>query len=242
MSTPFVWAAKTDVGAVRGHNEDCHVVDPNLGLFVVCDGMGGHARGAVASSTACRTIRDGVASEPPSPRLRVARDVLVEAIHTANRRVLLLGSGDRRPGTTVAALLWAGGGFVIAHVGDSRVLRLRGGKLLQLTRDHSLANQLIDQHRLSPEEAASFPYRHVITRGLGLRQDVAIDVQASRLCYGDVFLVASDGLEVLGPEVVQGCLELRPTAAVNRLIARSLAAGAPDNVTVIVVRVERRLA
>jgi serine/threonine protein phosphatase PrpC len=240
MSLPFVWAAKTDVGVVRGHNEDCHVVDPSLGLFVVCDGMGGHAKGEVASSTACGTIRDGVASRPPSPRLRVARDLLVEAIHTANRCVFRLGSGNRRPGTTVAALLWGGGGFVIAHVGDSRVFRLRGGELLQLTRDHSLANQLVDQHLLSPEEAARLPQRHVITRGLGLRAEVAIDVRASRVFCGDVFLVASDGLEVLGPEVVQACLDLRPTAAVDRLIARSLTAGAPDNVTVIVVRAEGR--
>ena len=140
MNALHAWDAKTDTGAVRPHNEDCFMVDPDRGLFVVCDGMGGHARGEVASSTACATIRDRVAAQPPSRHLGVARDLLVEAIHEANHRVFHLGSGERRPGTTVAAILWARGRFVVAHVGDSRVYRLRRGALVQLTRDHSLAN------------------------------------------------------------------------------------------------------
>jgi serine/threonine protein phosphatase PrpC len=228
--------AKTDTGAVRPHNEDSFMVDPDRGLFVVCDGIGGHARGEVASSTACATIRDRVAAQPPSRHLGVARDLLVEAIQEANRRVYSLGTGTRRPGTTVAALLRAGGQFVVAHVGDSRVYRLHRGVLVQLTRDHSLANQLVDQHRLQPEQAADYPLRHVITRALGTRCDVEIDVQASGVRPGDVFLLASDGLEVLEPEEIRACLALEPAAATRELIARSLREGAPDNVTVIVVR------
>jgi serine/threonine protein phosphatase PrpC len=237
MSTPHVWDAKTHVGAVRTNNEDCFVVDPDRGLFVVCDGMGGHARGEVASSTACATIRERIAAWPPSPHLRVARELLVGAIRAANRRVARLGTGERRPGTTVAAILWARDRFVVAHVGDSRVYRLRRGALVQLTRDHTLANELVDQGRLQPDEAAHFSERHVITRALGTRSDVEVDVQVSPALPGDVFLLASDGLEVLGPDDIRACLQLPPAAAVDRLIARSLAAGAPDNVTVIVARV-----
>jgi len=240
MNSPafaHVWDAKTDAGAVRPQNEDCWTVEPERGLFVVCDGMGGHARGEVASSTACATIHDWVAARPPSHRLRVARDLLVGAIQEANRRVFRLGTGPRRPGTTVAAMLWARDQFVVAHVGDSRVYRLRRGALLQLTRDHSLANQLVDRHRLLPEEVADFPQRHVVTRAVGTHRDVDVDVQLASVLPGDVFLVASDGLEVLGPRDVRACLALSPAAAVERLIARSLAEGAPDNVTVIVARV-----
>lgn len=237
MSAAHVWAAKTHVGAVRLNNEDCFAVDPDRGLFVVCDGMGGHDRGELASSTACATIRDSVAAWPRSSRVGVARDLLVGAIHAANRRVHRLGSGERRPGTTVAAILRARDRFVIAHVGDSRVYRLRRGVLVQLTRDHSLANYLVDRGRLQPEMAADFPQRHVVTRALGTRSDVEIDVQVAPVLPGDVFLLASDGLEVLGPDDLRACLQLPPAAAVERLIARSLAEGAPDNVTVIVARV-----
>jgi PPM family protein phosphatase len=230
------WDAKTDVGAVRPRNEDCWTVEPDRGLFVVCDGLGGHARGDVASSTACTTIHEWVAARPPSHRLRVARDLLVGAIHEANRRVYRLGTGPRRPGTTVAAMLWARDQFVVAHVGDSRVFRLRRGALLQLTRDHTLANQLVDQNRLQPEEVADFPQRNIITRSVGTHRDVEVDVQVAPVLPGDVYLLASDGLDVLGPREVRTCLELPPTAAVERLIARSVAQGAPDNVTVIVAR------
>jgi protein phosphatase len=240
MGGPHVWDAKTDVGAVRARNEDSFVVDPARGLFVVCDGMGGHTRGDVASSTACKTIREWVAAWPPSPRMRIARDLLVGGVNAANRAVFRLGKGVRRPGTTVAAMLWARGGFVIAHVGDSRAYRMRRGALVQLTRDHNLANQLIDQGRLQPEQVAEFPHRHVITRAIGLRRDVDVDVQVSPAEPGDVFLLASDGLEVLGPDEVRACLALHPAAAVEGLIARSLAKAAPDNVTVIVARVGGR--
>jgi len=236
MNAVHAWDAKTDAGAVRPHNEDCFVVEPDRGLFVVCDGLGGHARGEVASSTACATIRDRVAAQPPSRHLGVARDLLVEAIHEANHRVFHLGSGELRPGTTVAAILWARGRFVVAHVGDSRVYRLRRGALVQLTRDHSLANELVDRGLLKPEKVADYPQRHVITRALGTHGDVAVDVRASGVRHGDVFLLASDGLEVLRPEEIEACLALEPSAATEALIVRSLREGAPDNVTVIVVR------
>lgn len=237
MSTAHVWDAKTHVGAVRLNNEDCYAVDPDRGLFVVCDGMGGHDRGEVASSTACSTIRDWVAASPPVHRPRVARALLVGAIRAANRSVLRLGGGERRPGTTVAAILWAHDRFVVAHVGDSRVYRFRRGALAQLTRDHTLATQLVDQGRLQPNEAAHFPLRHIVTRALGTRPDVEVDAHVSPVLPGDVFLLASDGLEVLGSDDIRQCLQLSPAAAVDALIARSLAAGAPDNVTVIVARV-----
>jgi len=237
MSARFVWAAKTDVGALRRHNEDCLAVGPHRDLFVVCDGMGGHARGEVASSTACQTIL-GVVSAAPSSSVDTAQATLVSAIRCANDRVFGLGRGEeKRPGTTVAALYFVGDHAVVAHVGDSRVFRLRGGELHQLTRDHSYANALVELGVLKPEQVEDFPHRHLVTRAVGLGRDVEVDVQASEVVPGDIFLVASDGLEVLAPGVVQACLALPPAAAAERLIALSLAEGAPDNVTVLVVRV-----
>jgi protein phosphatase len=131
-------------------------------------------------------------------------------------------------------MLWVRDQLVVAHVGDSRVFRLRRGALVQLTRDHSLANLLVDRNRLRPEEAADYPQRNLITRSVGTHRDVEVDVQVVDVLSGDVFLLASDGLEVLGPREVRTCLELPPADAVERLIALSLAEGAPDNVTVIV--------
>jgi serine/threonine protein phosphatase Stp1 len=237
MSAAHVWDARTHVGAVRANNEDCFAVDPDAGLFVVCDGMGGHESGEVASSTACAAIRDAVAAWPRSTSARAARDLLVGAIHAANRRVLRLGGGERRPGTTVAAILRARDRFVIAHVGDSRVYRLRGRELLQLTRDHTVANELVDNGRLRPDQAARVAQRHILTRAVGTHPNVEIDVQEVPAQPADVFLLASDGLEVLGPDEIRACLQLAPAAAVDQLIARSLEEGAPDNVTVIVARV-----
>ncbi|APR87998.1 Protein serine/threonine phosphatase PrpC, regulation of stationary phase [Minicystis rosea] len=236
MSMPHVWDAKTHVGAVRLNNEDCYAVDPGRGLFVVCDGMGGHDAGEVASATACATIRDWVAARPPSPSARVARQLLTGAIRAANRRVFGLGANERKPGTTAAAILWARDQFVIAHVGDSRVYRLRHDTLEQLTRDHSLANELVDQGRLAPEAVATYRHRNVLTRALGTRDAVDIAVQTVAVLPGDTFLVASDGL-VLTPEAIGQCLQLSPAAAVDSLVGRTLAEGAPDNVTVVVARV-----
>jgi serine/threonine protein phosphatase PrpC len=232
----YVWDATTNVGAVHQHNEDSWTVEPDRGLFVVCDGMGGHASGEVASVTACTTIREWVAARPPSHRLHITRELLVGAIHEANRRVFRLGNGPWRPGTTVAAMLWRRDQIVVAHVGDSRVYRLREGALVQLTRDHSLVNEHIDRGLLRPEEAADFPRKHIITRAVGTHSDVEVDAQVVDVAAGDVFLLASDGLEVLGPREVRMCLELPPTAAVERLIVRSVAKRAPDDVTVIVAR------
>jgi protein phosphatase len=236
-SVPHAWDARTHVGWVRANNEDCFVVDPDRGLFVVCDGMGGHARGEVASSTACATIRARIAALPPSLHVGTARERLTTAIRAANRSVCRLGTGERRPGTTVAAILWARDRFIVAHVGDSRVYRLRRGALVQLTRDHTLLNELVDLGRLEPDEVAAFPQRHVVTRALGTRDEVEVDVQVALALPADVFLLASDGLEVLDPEDIRVCLQQPPAAAVDRLIARTLEEGAPDNVTVIVARV-----
>ncbi len=232
----LAWSALTNAGVVRQRNEDCFALDARHGLFVVCDGMGGHPHGDVASSTACAAIHGWVTGRPPSSNPHAARDLLVEAIHVANRRVFQLAKDEPRPGTTVAAILWAHGGFIVAHVGDSKVYRLRRGALVQLTRDHSLANHLIDLRVLRAEDAADFPQRHVLNRALGLHQEVDVDVQACAVKPGDGFLLASDGLDVLGPDDVGACLQLPPAAAVEKLIERALAEGAPDNVTVIAVR------
>jgi serine/threonine protein phosphatase PrpC len=218
-SAAFTWDALTDVGLQRHENEDAFTVVPERGLFVVCDGMGGHAKGAEASTTACEAIRTTIEETPGSRRAEPARALLAQAISAANERVHGLGQGIRRPGTTVAALLVAGASIVIAHVGDSRVYRLRDRGLEQLTIDHRV------------------PFtRNVLTRALGTSLTVAPDITVSAVLPGDVFLLCSDGLEPLGREVIRGCLGLVPTRAVRELARLTLATGAPDNLTAIVVR------
>ena len=231
----FTWDALTDIGLARHENQDAFAVAPERGLFAVCDGMGAHARGAAASVAACEAIRSVVAAAPRATRAETARALLSQAIHVANERVQGLGNGTRRPGTTVAALLVVGESVVIAHVGDSRVYRLRGGVLKQMTHDHSLMNYFLAQGLIRPEEAASHPQRNVITRALGMSATVEPDLAISVVRPGDVFLLCSDGLAPLGQEVVRWCLRMIPRRAVRELTRLTLAAGAPDNLTSVVV-------
>jgi protein phosphatase len=219
MSAPFTWDALTDIGLKRHENEDAFTVVPERGLFVVCDGMGGHTNGAEASAGACDAIRTIIDKAPRSTSAKLAEALLCHAILAANERVHGLGQGSRRPGTTVAALLVAGESAVIAHVGDSRVHRLRDRRLEQLTIDHRLLRT-----------------KNVLTRALGTSPMVEPDITVSEVLPGDVFLLCTDGLEPLAREVIRQCLGLVPTRAVRELARLTLAAGAPDNLTAIVVR------
>jgi PPM family protein phosphatase len=200
-------AGLTDVGLVRDHNEDAFVADDDLGVYIVCDGVGGHAAGEVASQQTVaathQALRENAdilrafASDPsPENRVRVL-DLVERAIAQACREVYEMAQKDRAKrgmGTTIVLLIVAGQHAVLAHVGDSRIYLSRAGRSHQLTEDHSLAREAVRRGTLTPEEAERSPHAKVITRAVGYTQAVQIDKLVVELLPGDAFVLCSDGL------------------------------------------------
>ena len=228
----------TDVGRVRTVNEDLAL--ETLTLFAVADGMGGHVGGEIAARTAIDTLQAEFARKPSAEGLAVA-------IHEANRAVWQRSRADvdlRGMGTTlIAAALVAtdeGDRLVLANVGDSRAYRLHGDELVQLTTDHSVAEELVARGELSEAEAAVHPHRHILTRALGIQADVAVDVWDIVPVEGDRFLLCSDGLtnEVPADEITLVLTETRdPNEAAQTLVTKANQAGGNDNITVVVLDV-----
>ncbi len=245
------WAA-TDVGKVRDHNEDNFLVDPKLNLFVVADGMGGHAAGEVASAIAVNTMRDVVQQNSDlieafreDSRIASNSDVLnllEHAVQKACAEIHEMAEKDaekRGMGTTLSGLLVIGSRGFIAHVGDSRIYLLRGGRVVQLTEDHSLINELIKRGKLSASEAESSPYKNAVTRAVGVYESVESDTFDFEILPGDLFLIASDGLtgylqnaEI--PTIVgrHDKVEKMPAAFIDLANER----GGKDNITTIIAR------
>lgn len=237
-------AARTDVGMVRAGNEDSFFADADAyrGLFMVADGMGGHAAGEVASAMAVEIVRRDLAelrevSDSAAPRLS---DVLRAANHSIFLRTVT--EVDKQGmGTTVSVLLLANNRYLIGQVGDSRVYLLREGKLQQVTKDHSYVQEQVDAGFLTPEQARHHPYSNVITRCIGAGENVEPDTYGGEVRRGDVFLVASDGLTGMVDDRRIGyllSLPLEPRKIVDALIKEANARGGVDNITAIVVRVE----
>ena len=230
--------ARSDVGRVRRSNQDGGYAGSYL--FVVADGMGGHAGGDVASHI---TVNHLVSLDREHESIDAARDALRDAMLEAN--AMLIKVVDEYPqlaglGTTASAILRVGNQAVIAHIGDSRVYRLRGDEFTQLTRDHTFVQKLIDTGQITVEEAAIHPRRSVLMRVLGdVDAAPTIDLEVIDLEARDVFLLCSDGLTGVVPDAdiheVLGKSGAPQTLA-NELVTRSLAEGAPDNVTVILAR------
>lgn len=237
MPIAFRYAARSDVGLVRSENQDSGYAGPHL--LVVADGMGGHAGGDIASST---VIGHVVQLDDDAPGGNESGDELAHAIATANRE---LGRIAReRPelngmGTTITALLRARNKLLIAHIGDSRGYVLRDGQLAQMTTDHSFVQTLIDQGRITPEQASTHPQRSLVTRVLTGSPRDQPDLGAREAVTGDRYLLCSDGLSgfVADDTIAEILGEGSPDDAADRLIELALRAGAPDNVTVIVADV-----
>ncbi len=239
----FTCAARTDVGIVRSSNEDNYLMLPDRGVFIVADGMGGHAAGEVASEMAVRitsreigTLR-GLSDAEASDRMRAA-------IRTANDAIVerALSEHDKRGmGSTATVLVLRPRHYLIGQVGDSRAYLLRGGQLLQLTRDHSPVQELVDAGLLTPSQARAHPCRNVITHCLGRSGDVDPDIYVGRLERGDILLLASDGLTgVLEDEHLARILSTdgKPEHWVDRMIAEANRRGGLDNITAIVIRID----
>jgi protein phosphatase len=234
-------AAGTHVGRRRRINEDRFAVAPELGLYLVADGMGGHTAGQVASELAAeaslraiRTLQD--ASVSPAEKLRFAVASANRAIFEAAReRPELAGMG-----TTLVAMLATEGRVALAHVGDSRAYLVRGGRIRQLTDDHSVVGELLRRREISAEAAREHPHRHVLTRALGVRPGVEPDLAELSPAAGDVFTLCSDGLttHVRDEEIAKRMDEADPQAAVDGLIELANARGGEDNVTLVLLRWE----
>jgi len=234
----LVFAAATDVGRMRKNNEDSYL--SSKPVAAVADGMGGHSAGEVASAIAIEELA-ALRGRGPWENETAATDDLKQAILRANRRIREMAAGDRKlngMGTTLVALLEDGDLVHLANVGDSRGYLLRQGELSQVTVDHSLVQELVDDGRLSPEDAERHPQRSVITRALGIEPEVEFDLFTYKLQVGDRLLLCSDGLsDVVEPRQIRNVL-LRvrnPDEAARRLIAVANEQGGPDNITVIVV-------
>lgn len=256
MATRLSSAAKTDVGLKRTNNEDNLILVPSQGLYVLADGMGGHASGQVASTMCvshvakfiCETAKQPGFEFPykTAPDLSFEAKLLVNAIKFANERVFIQSCKDRSMegmGTTVTAILNAPQGLILAHVGDSRIYRVRNGQIKQMTRDHSLLNHLLDKGELKPEDAANFANKNVILRAIGLKDYVEVEVQEVKREQGDIYMMCSDGLS----DIVSDSLIAQAIAnnaknlpeACNALISLALKAGGKDNVTVVCVGIEQ---
>jgi serine/threonine protein phosphatase PrpC len=233
--------AGTDVGRVRSGNEDSFVCGRTV--FAVADGLGGHQGGEVASAAAVEPLAalDGREFAEPGE----AADALAEAIRTANTAILDRAAGNPElwgMGTTVTAAVVAGDRFLqLAHVGDSRAYLLRGGSLDQLTIDHTIVGELVRHGRLTPEQAAVHPERSILTRAVGLDPRIPVDIPDSlELHPGDQVLLCSDGLTEAVPEPRITELLATPDgdATCRALIDAANTAGGPDNITVVLIRVE----
>lgn len=258
------WACLSDVGIQRQINEDNYAANPRHQLFVVADGMGGHAGGELASRLSCESIekfvvetREGTTAPlpfPPRPDLAPEANRLSVAIQVANRTIY--DAAVRNPafagmGSTVVSMLANDRDLFIGHAGDSRCYLLRADKLIPMTRDHSVVNELIASGQLRPEEAYNHPERNIVTRALGVDPNIQPEVNLHRLKSGDTFLLCSDGisdktsdrklLEFMNPLIEEQTHEGRWTIekemqrVLRKMIDYANQRGGDDNATAMLV-------
>jgi len=240
----------SDIGRRRAINEDAYLCDDELGLWVVADGMGGHAAGEVASRESIDTIfgmvRRGKLSlpldgDPSEEKARAASRVIEGAVQAATYLVFAMAELDRGKagmGTTISAMMRFGDSLVMGQVGDSRIYRVRDGQALQLTEDHTLIAWQLKQGLITEDEARVSKQRNVITRAVGSRDYVQVDTSVWEVCSGDRYLLCSDGLHgYLHLNEIADALGEGGEAAVRTLIERANARGGKDNITAIVVEV-----
>ena len=232
----------TNVGMIRPGHEDAFYTDASDGLFIVADGMGGHAAGEIASEMAVTILAREL--KPVHQIDDAVVDTVNKALKQANLEIFqrTLAEVDKQGmGTTASLLIMRDGKYLIGQVGDSRVYLLREGTLTQLTKDHSYVQEQVDAGFLTPEQARYHPYSNVITRCVGASADVEPDTYAGDVRSGDTFLVASDGLTgMVDDRRLQQLLQNKVASAqrvVDSLIAEANGRGGLDNITAIVVRV-----
>ncbi len=231
---------RSDQGKVRASNEDSYVANAKDKIFLVADGMGGHVAGEVASQIAASAVEEVISSGKPEMSMEA---LLRMAVSTANTRVYetqKLNPEYRGMGSTLTAIVFRGGRYYLAQVGDSRAYLLREQRLTQLTRDHSLVWPLFENGIISKDHMSRHPQKNLITRSIGTHSEVEADLQSGEVAAGDVFLLCSDGLtDVLSDQEIRQILlagggDIRYSC--EALVAETNARGGPDNVTVILIR------
>jgi serine/threonine protein phosphatase PrpC len=230
-------ASRTDVGLKRKVNEDSLLAAPEQSLWVVADGMGGHEAGEVASAM----VVEALGRLAPSEDLDHLADEAVASLRHVNGELIDLARArdlDRTIGTTVVGLALAGESYRCFWAGDSRAYLLRDGMIRRLTRDHSLVQTLVDSGMIKPEEADRHENSNVITRAVGVSETLEVDIVSGDARPGDRFMLASDGLtRVVDDQEIAAELERgSPADAAERLVQTVLARGAPDNVTIVILR------
>lgn len=247
-------AGITDPGMVRDHNEDCFLILPQKGLAILADGMGGHLAGEVASSLAVNVISRCLTDS--LPRARKARKtadgfsaearMVLKAVELANGTIY--ETSRSRPefsgmGTTVVVAVFRANKLYVAHVGDSRLYRLRHGSLTRLTEDHSMVQELLRQGLITSEEARTSNARNLVTRALGVEVTVHPDIQEFTVQAGDKYLLCSDGLnDVLTDDDIQSMLSHYGADledAIHKMVMVVNAKGGPDNVSIVAIRAEK---
>ncbi|MBW2304728.1 MAG: Stp1/IreP family PP2C-type Ser/Thr phosphatase [Deltaproteobacteria bacterium] len=248
----YEYFALSETGKVRSHNEDCYLCSRELGLFLVADGMGGHAGGETASRLAVscieeyviRSRRESAPQEPENQMGWTPEQVrLFSAVSLANRRIL--ETADVQPeikgmGTTLTGVLFEEDHFAVVNVGDSRLYRIREGRIEQLTEDHTLVGEWARMGRMNPQEARKHPQRHILTSVLGIERHPRIDISKTALEPGDLYLICSDGLhgmiddrEIL--ETIEKKREVSLSEVGSSLVSKANRAGGSDNITVLLL-------
>ena len=224
--------SRTHVGKVRKENEDAFCSRPGMGVWVVADGMGGHANGRFAS----QTIVEEVGAMEAHGSLDAVCDAVAGAIARANATVNARGVATKQMGSTVVILVVEQNRFAVLWAGDSRAYLLRNNALIVLTRDHTQVEDMVQRGLMTLEEAARHPMKHVLSRAIGVNETVELDGIRDTFQPGDVILLCSDGLSSVVPEQdIAAILGAKRLEACDDLIAASLDRGAPDNVTVTLV-------
>jgi protein phosphatase len=235
---------RTDVGLRRTNNEDAFVSAPELGLLALADGMGGAPSGEVASGIFVETVRERISVVPPSA-VEEAEELVRGTFLLANQRIRDLAARKpehREMGCTGELIVFTDDRYVVGHVGDSRVYLFRGGRLRQVTKDHSFVQERVDQGLLTPGQARVHPYGHMLLRALGIHDALPVDLISGKVDPGDLFLLCSDGLtdmvgDILIAETLAAERSLEEKA--DRLVRDACDAGGHDNVTVVLGLVPR---
>jgi len=242
----------TNAGCERADNQDCILVDHSLGLYAVCDGMGGHQQGELAAELAIKALRFSLESSrdrfevtwPFGYNFDLSLDAnrLITGVSLANREIWRRSRQTLEAtvmGTTVAAVLFGGGTATIAHVGDSRVYLFRSGKLSPLTTDDTMLGGMVQRGLITEEKVRTHPMRNVLMQAVGPQETIDVHVREDKLAAGDALLICSDGLHgFVAHEEIRRILDSRQSASngAGMLIQAALATGAPDNVSAVVLK------
>ncbi len=245
-------ASSSDVGRCRRHNEDSSAIDPGLGLLIIADGMGGYRAGEVASAVAISTIVQHVRRRLPllkpqqidsSTGFSMESLLIRDAIREANYEVYRTAQDHARfegMGTTILAVLFFDNHFTVAHVGDSRLYRMRDNQLEKITSDHSLIQELVDRGLYTMEEAAARTPRNLVTRALGINENVNVDITEDTVLPDDLFLLCTDGLtDMVSDEGIHSTLQTfneNLNRAAQELVDLANKRGGKDNISVVLAR------